>query len=260
MHETYLPSCVYFPKSCLLDGLLQPSPRRTFCPFKGTAHQWHLRLPGQTIENGAWSYEKPLDEAAAIEGRVAFYPNLIEDLSSEQPLPDPAAAQVGGSPLVDWLMREAWLCRTPAELTEKFAGVLLSLAMPLWRLNVSIWTLHPVLAGQRFTWQRDRKGVIEDETPKGALQQPAYLNSPVRHVSEGLGGVRQRLDTDDPEFSFPIMEELRAKGGTDYVAMPLFFSDGQIQTLTMASDHPGRILDRPPRSGFRGHYSIEPVL
>ncbi|MBC8239316.1 MAG: adenylate/guanylate cyclase domain-containing protein [Alphaproteobacteria bacterium] len=34
------------------------------------------------------------------------------------------------------------------------------------------------------------------------------------------------------------MEDLRAEGGTDYVAMPLPFSDGQINTMTLTSDHP----------------------
>ena len=34
------------------------------------------------------------------------------------------------------------------------------------------------------------------------------------------------------------MDELRANGGTDYIAMPLPFSDGQFQTMTIATDHP----------------------
>ena len=33
------------------------------------------------------------------------------------------------------------------------------------------------------------------------------------------------------------MNDLRAAGGTDYVAMPLPFSDGQIHTLSMTTDH-----------------------
>ena len=238
MHETYLPSQCYFPKSDLTDGLLASSPFRTFCPFKGTAHHWHLQLPGRTLENGAWSYETPLQEARAVDGYTAFYPDVVEELSSDRPLPEAESDQIGGSPLIDWLMQHAWLCTTPAELTEQFAQHLLMIGMPLWRFNVSMWTLHPELAGQRFTWARDGDGVVESDTPHGILQTPAYLNSPVRHVSEGLGGVRQRLDLDEPEFQFPILEELRAKGGTDYVAMPLPFSDGQFQTMTMATDHP----------------------
>jgi len=83
------------------------------------------------------------------------------------------------------------LCKTPAELTEQFARRLLMIGMPLWRLSINLWTLHPEFAGQRLIWTRDGDGVVESDTPFGVLQQPAYLNSPVRHVSEGLGGVRQ---------------------------------------------------------------------
>ena len=99
--------------------------------------------------------------------------------------------------------------------------------------------MHPQLAGRGYIWQRDIDSVQGFDTPHGALSHPDYLNSPVRHVSEGLGGVRQRLDVAGlTEFRFPVMEELRDKGGTDYVAMPLPFSDGQINTMTLTSDHP----------------------
>lgn len=238
MHETYLPSQCYFPKSDLIPGLLVPSPLRTFCPFKGTAHHWNLQLAGRTIENGAWSYEVPLRDARDVGGYIAFYPEQIEEFLTDQAMPKAESEQVAGGALIDWLLREAWLCETPAELTEQFAAQLQRIGMPLWRLNISIWTLHPELVGRRFTWNRGGGGVIEDDTPYGILQSPAYLNSPVRHVSEGLGGVRQRLDIDNPEFQFPILGELRAGGGTDYVAMPLPFSDGQVQTLTLATDAP----------------------
>lgn len=34
------------------------------------------------------------------------------------------------------------------------------------------------------------------------------------------------------------MDDLKEQGVTDYVAMPLPFSDGRINVLTLASDHP----------------------
>ena len=40
-------------------------------------------------------------------------------------------------------------------------------------------------------------------------------------------------------LDFPILEELHAEGATDYVAMPVTFSDGQINVLTIASDRRG---------------------
>ncbi len=238
LHETNKPAYIYLPKTDLVGELLHPSPHKTFCPFKGTAHYWHLRLPGRTVENGAWSYERPLQEAQEIGGYVSFSPGPTVDVSAVPPLAEDEIELIGGNALNDWLLQKAWLCATPAELTEQFAAQLLKIGIPLWRLVISVWTLHPELAGKRYTWSRDQQGVSETDTPHGVLQSPAYLNSPVRHVSERLGGVRQRLDVDDPEFSFPVFEELRASGGTDYVAMPLPFSDGQFQTMSLASDHP----------------------
>jgi len=41
-----------------------------------------------------------------------------------------------------------------------------------------------------------------------------------------------------PTIYFPIMQDLKTKGATDYVAMPLPFSNGQNNILTLTSDHP----------------------
>ena len=237
MHETYLSSQVYFPRSDVVTALLMPSDYRTFCPFKGTARHWHLQVAKRRFKNAAWGYEKPMREAYDVSDHIAFDASAVDTIA-EPPLPAPDAELVGGNPLTHWLLREAWLCTTAAELTEQVARRMVAIGVPLWRFNVNLWTLHPQIAGLRLNWTRDRDGVVESETPHGALRQPAYLNSPVRYVSEGLGGVRQRLDVDDPDFTFPIMKELRAAGGTDYVAMPLPFSDGRFQTMTLATDDP----------------------
>ena len=234
MRETGLDSYLYFPPGDVSKTLLQPSTLRTFCPFKGTASYWHLDLPGSQLENAAFSYENPFDEVSEIAGHVAFFDNILD-----QPLTQPAADVGLSGPLVDWLLQEAWMCDTPAELTEQFGQRMVRMGIPLWRLGVGIWTLHPQLAGRRYNWIRGREGVEEGGTPHGMLREAAYLNSPVRHVSEGLGGVRQRLNQPgETEFQFPIMDELRAQGATDYVAMPLPFSNGQTNTLSLTSDDP----------------------
>ncbi|MFP6749354.1 MAG: DUF427 domain-containing protein [Alphaproteobacteria bacterium] len=233
MHETGLPSYHYFPRDAVTDGILQPSERRTFCPFKGTAGYWHLDLPDGRVENGAFSYETPFGTAREIAGHIAFLDDALD-----WPLCLDTTRMEFSGPLVDWLLRDAWMCQTCGELTEQFAKAVLASGIPLWRFSVAISTFHPQLAGRVFVWRRDEASVREHDLPHGLLSQPAYLNSPVRHVSKGLGGVRQRLDgAGESELRFPVMEELRAQGGTDYVAMALPFSDGQINTMTLTSDH-----------------------
>ncbi len=51
--------------------------------------------------------------------------------------------------------------------------------------------------------------------------------------------MRRRLEGPDAQPDFPILEDLVAEGATDYVAMPLRFSDGQLNILTLVSGQPG---------------------
>ena len=43
----------------------------------------------------------------------------------------------------------------------------------------------------------------------------------------------------DAVLDYPILHDLRAQGCTDYVAMPFVFSSGQINVLSLATQHPG---------------------
>ena len=188
MHETGLPSYHYFPPNDVKEGLLQPSQRRTFCPFKGTASYWHLDLPDGRIENAAFSYETPFNQVREVAGYIAFL-----DTSLDQPLSLEATRMDYSGPLVDWLLRDAWMCQTAGELTENFSQAVLASGIPLWRFSVGIWTLHPQLAGRGYIWERDDDGVRGFDTPHGMLSQPDYLNiSRIVTPAQLLDLVRQR--------------------------------------------------------------------
>jgi adenylate cyclase len=45
-------------------------------------------------------------------------------------------------------------------------------------------------------------------------------------------------------MDFPILQELRAEGLTDYLALPLFFTDGSVQLVTCTTRQPGGFTDR----------------
>jgi class 3 adenylate cyclase/uncharacterized protein (DUF427 family) len=238
MRETRLPPVVYFPKEDVQSLGSEPSTKRTFCPFKGTATYWSVRLPDCTVTDGAWSYETALDEAHDIEGHVAFYAKVADRFEGPDGFLDqPEDGHVSGA-LVDWLLREAWQSSDPVGLTRALGKRFIEDGIAVFRLNIVIWALHPEHAGIAYVWNRDSDQVEIRRASYDDLVSAGYQTSPIRHVSEGLGGVRQCLKAEKVEFSFPVMAELRAQGGTDYVAMPLPFSNGQIHVMTMASDHP----------------------
>jgi len=63
----------YFPVEAVNQEFLQPSSHTTVCPWKGTAHYYHIEVDGLKNENAAWYYPDPFDAAKQIRGRVAFW-------------------------------------------------------------------------------------------------------------------------------------------------------------------------------------------
>jgi uncharacterized protein (DUF427 family) len=71
LFETGLAPRAYLPREDVAVAL-QPSEKRSHCPYKGEASYWSARVDGQVLEDVAWSYEEPLAESAAVAGHVSF--------------------------------------------------------------------------------------------------------------------------------------------------------------------------------------------
>jgi uncharacterized protein (DUF427 family) len=76
--ETSHPPVYYIPPGDIVDGVLRPSGRQTFCEFKGTASYYDLDMDGAAISNAAWCYPSPSRGYEAIANHVAFYPGLVD--------------------------------------------------------------------------------------------------------------------------------------------------------------------------------------
>lgn len=63
----------YFPLEALDASVIEASDHSSYCPWKGTAAYYHLTVDGERNENAAWYYAEPLEAAAQIRGRVAFW-------------------------------------------------------------------------------------------------------------------------------------------------------------------------------------------
>ncbi len=51
---------------------------RSVCPYKGEASYWTAEVGGRLLTDVAWTYDAPLDGAAAIAGLVCFYHERFE--------------------------------------------------------------------------------------------------------------------------------------------------------------------------------------
>ena len=78
--ETGLPTRYYLPKPHVRMDRLEASDHRTFCPYKGEARYYSVRMHGRHAQNIAWYYRYPRPEAAAVASLVCFYGERIEAL------------------------------------------------------------------------------------------------------------------------------------------------------------------------------------
>lgn len=63
----------YFPPGAVQMEYLQPSETTTICPWKGTAHYYHVVVDGKVNQNAAWYYPDPSAAAREIKDRIAFW-------------------------------------------------------------------------------------------------------------------------------------------------------------------------------------------
>ncbi len=237
MYETRLGPTIYFPAEDILTELGPKTSLQTFCPFKGTASYRDLALDGQSIANAVWSYDDALPESAGILGHVGFMANAQTEIDlGENTLRATEDGNISG-PVVDWLLRAASQIKTPEDFTAALAKKLMQHGVAVSRFSVLIWSLHPQIAGKNYIWEKAEDEVTTAAPSHEIFSNPAFSNSPLYHVSQGLGGVRQKLDDANFRASFPVMQEHKDKGATDYVAMPMPFSDGRTNVLTMTCDH-----------------------
>ncbi len=64
---------VYFPCDDVRMELLERTRHETFCPFKGYASYWTIRIENKLEENAVWAYEDPFEEVAGLRGYMSFY-------------------------------------------------------------------------------------------------------------------------------------------------------------------------------------------
>ena len=64
---------VYFPPDTVKRKFLRPSATTTECPWKGTAHYYHVAVDGMENKDAAWYYPEPKPAAKQIKDHVAFW-------------------------------------------------------------------------------------------------------------------------------------------------------------------------------------------
>jgi uncharacterized protein (DUF427 family) len=91
--ETGSPPTYYFPPDDVRVDLLEPSPVRTICEWKGVARHWNARVGERLVEEAAWSYRDPKPGFEPIAGYLAFYAGKMDScwVGTEKAIPQPGS-------------------------------------------------------------------------------------------------------------------------------------------------------------------------
>jgi adenylate cyclase len=143
--------------------------------------------------------------------------------------------------LKDWLIDGGRSASSPARLLAECCERMVAAGLPLWRVGVFVRTLHPEIFGRNFIWKPGAE-VEVGSVDYHILESPDFHTSPLIIVFQQGVEVRARID-DPASTRFPIIEELRAEGVTDYVALPLLFTDGTIHASSWTTKQPGGFTD-----------------
>jgi adenylate cyclase len=145
--------------------------------------------------------------------------------------------------VVDWLVDGARSGLHSEDVLAELCERMVECGVPLWRVGVFVSTLHPDVYGRRFLWQAE-SGVTVSDALHDLPNRPDFLASPVLAVYKTGRAIRRRIAAPDCPDDFPVVNDLRALGATDYVVFPLFFSDGTIHAATWSTRQPGGFTEK----------------
>jgi adenylate cyclase len=141
----------------------------------------------------------------------------------------------------EWLSNGARSVTGPASFMQELCERLVSAGLPLSRVGIFVRTLHPDIFGRNLIWKPGAE--VEIGTVDFGIQDtPVFSASPLSIVF--TKGLEVRARADDPDSSrFPIVEEMRAEGATEYVALPIPFTDGAVNASSWTTKQPGGFTD-----------------
>jgi adenylate cyclase len=141
--------------------------------------------------------------------------------------------------VLDWLINGTRQERFLDNIFGEFCLRLRADGIPVARAVMQLRILHPQWFGTRVLWRPGMKATELQNIEYGITETDTYRNSPVAALHSGSRQVRKRLEEPSSNQDYPIYEEMRDEGLTDYVAWPLDYTLGKRHVVSFATDRRG---------------------
>lgn len=139
--------------------------------------------------------------------------------------------------LNSWLIRDARFLESNREILQGFCERVSGAGVPIDRVSLHQRAFHPQYRGVSRIWRPDQP-MEERFLDHGIEKTATYLESPVRVVVEEGRSLNWRLDGND-FLPYPVLDELREQGFTQYVVEPLVYAAGLVNAFAWSTKQPG---------------------
>jgi len=150
----------------------------------------------------------------------------------------------GAAQVVTWMMREGRHMTHMREFGDEMCRCIVAAGIPIWRAFCTTTTLHPEISGTAYVWRRNQQGAQRITATHAFQQSQELTSSPIAAVKKTGRPIRRKLHDPNCAFDYPVLLELKNAGGTDYVAMPMTCSSGEVNCITWATDRAGGFTDQ----------------
>lgn len=141
--------------------------------------------------------------------------------------------------IADWLLTTAEQHTNLRLLTDQLIGKLCAAGVPIVRVNLGVFALHPEIAGYAVLWDESMSKAIEIPISREDTLTSTYLQSPIRALVRDRERLRFALEDPESGPEFPVLNEFRAAGHTDYAGFPIPYGGDGIAVLTFNTTRPG---------------------
>jgi adenylate cyclase len=150
-----------------------------------------------------------------VEGQNIVTTMAVETPATDRPRFDTVAA-IGA-----WLIGGARQYESTARVVDEYSWRLRAAGIPVLRVSLHSATLHPQFLGATYIWWCATGKTMEVMIGHEVASIVPYADNPVSRVCEGGETIRRSLEAPEAQFDFSVLHDLKAHGGTDYLALPV---------------------------------------
>lgn len=125
----------------------------------------------------------------------------------------------------DWLLKKGRLISDALVFVEELCLRINQAGIPIARIRIGFKTIHPQMDVWAYTWTKSEGQARHWGGEHGIRTSASYFGSPAEWVHKNHATFRRELNHLDPQTDHDILFEQAKAGFTDYVMMPLDFSD-----------------------------------